>query len=182
MTQPTSTRGTVVLLVDDEPIVAEAIRKMLIEEPGLEFHHSPSAARALPLARLVRPTVILQDLVMPDIVGFSLVRLFRADARIANVPIIVLSSKEEPRHKSRAFELGASDYLVKLPDKIELIARVRAHSRSYVAQTERDEAYKKLESVHRQLEAANAELQRLTVIDPLTLLPNRRRVDVALDS
>lgn len=118
---------------------------------------------------------------MPDVDGFTLVRFFRADPETSAVPIIVLSSKEDPRDKSRAFEIGASDYLVKIPDKIELIARVRAHSRSFLAQLERDEAYRALAALKHQLEVKNAELQRLSTVDGLTGLANRRRFDEVLD-
>ena len=47
--------------------------------------------------------------------------------------MIVLSSKEEPTIKAQAFALGANDYLVKLPDKLEVLARIRYHSRGYIA-------------------------------------------------
>jgi sigma-B regulation protein RsbU (phosphoserine phosphatase) len=73
----------------------------------------------------VQPTVILQDLVMPDIDGLQLVKFFRANKATREVPMIVLSSKEEPAIKAQAFALGANDYQVKLPDKLELIARIR---------------------------------------------------------
>jgi two-component system chemotaxis family response regulator WspR len=172
---------SVVLLVDDQAIVAEALRLMLANQPDIELHVCDDAARALPLARELRPTVILQDLVMPDVDGFTLVRFFRADPELAAIPIIVLSSKEDPRDKSRAFEVGASDYLVKIPDKIELVARVRAHSRSHLAQLERDEAYQALAALKHQLEVKNAELSRLSTIDGLTGLANRRRFDEVLD-
>ena len=89
---------------------------------------------------------------------------------------MVLSSREDPRDKSRAFEIGASDYLVKIPDKVELVARLRAHARSFIAQLERDEAYKALDAVRAQLEASNQELHRLTTVDALTQLANRRQL------
>jgi two-component system chemotaxis family response regulator WspR len=174
--------GVVVLLVDDQAIVAEALRRMLADRPDIAFHACADGALALPTARQVKPTVILQDLVMPGVDGFTLVRFFRADPDTANVPIIVLSSKEDPRDKSRAFETGASDYLVKIPDKIELIARIKAHSRSYLLQAERDAAYRALESLKRELEASNLELARISNQDGLTLLANRRRFDEALDT
>lgn len=154
---------------------------MLANQPDIELHVCSNAATALPRARELRPTVILQDLVMPDVDGFTLVRFFRADPETSAIPIIVLSSKEDPRDKSRAFEIGASDYLVKIPDKIELIARVRAHSRSFLAQLERDEAYRALAALKHQLEVKNAELQRLSTVDGLTGLANRRRFDDVLD-
>ena len=170
-----------VLLIDDQAIVAEAIRRMLADQLDLELLHCADVARALPLAREVRPSVILQDLVMPGADGFTLVRYFRADPQIGDVPIIVLSSKEEPRDKSRAFELGASDYLVKIPDRIELLARIRAHARSYVAHKQRDEAFRALSELKAELEAKNVQLQFLTVTDGLTGLANRRHLDSVLE-
>ena len=68
---------------------------------------------------------------MPEIDGLTLVRQFRADERFRDVPIIVLSTKEEPAVKAEAFAVGANDYIVKLPDRLELLARVRYHSRGY---------------------------------------------------
>jgi two-component system chemotaxis family response regulator WspR len=170
----------VVLLVDDQPIVAEAIRRMLADQPDIQLVTCDNAPAAIPRAREVRPSVILQDLVMPEVDGFTLVRFFRADPGTSAIPIIVLSSKEDPRDKSRAFEVGASDYLVKIPDKIELVARVRAHSKSYLAQLERDEAYRALEALKQELEIKNQELARLSIQDGLTGVSNRRHFDQVL--
>jgi two-component system chemotaxis family response regulator WspR len=174
-------RTIAVLLVDDQAIVAEAIRRMLADQGDIELHHCSDVALALPMARNVRPAVILQDLVMPGADGFTMVCAFRADPEIASVPIMVLSSREDPRDKSRAFEVGASDYLVKIPDKVEFVARLRAHARSFIAQLERDEAYRALDAVRAQLEASNQELHRLTTVDALTQLANRRYLDETLD-
>jgi two-component system chemotaxis family response regulator WspR len=182
MSMTINKRTPIVLLVDDQAIVAEAIRRMLAEQPDVQFHHCSDVTLALPMARKVGPTVILQDLVMPDADGFTLVRFFRNDPQTANIPIIVLSSKEDPRDKSRAFELGATDYVVKVPDKVELVARIRAHSRTFIAQAERDDAYRALELIKAELEANNAALQRLAILDPLTGLANRRCLDQVLDT
>jgi two-component system chemotaxis family response regulator WspR len=174
-------QAAVVLLIDDQPIVAEALRRMLAEHREIEFHACTDVGLALQVARKVRPTVILQDLVMPDIDGFTLVQFFRADPHVSKVPIIVLSSREDPRDKSRAFQVGASDYLVKIPDKIELLARIQAHSRSFLAQRERDAAHEELKALKAQLELANAELHHLSTTDALTKLCNRRKLDVTLE-
>jgi sigma-B regulation protein RsbU (phosphoserine phosphatase) len=138
-------RGVTVLLVDDQPIIGEAVRRMLAGEEGIVLHYCQQAAAALGMAAEVRPTVILQDLVMPEIDGLELVRRFRGDERFSDVPIIVLSTKEEPAVKAEAFALGANDYIVKLPDRLELLARVRYHSRGYVALMERNEAFAALQ-------------------------------------
>lgn len=70
MDQPTA---IVVLLVDDQPIVGEAIRRMLAGHPDITFHFCADAQRAIDTAAAVRPTTILQDLVMPGVDGFTLV-------------------------------------------------------------------------------------------------------------
>jgi sigma-B regulation protein RsbU (phosphoserine phosphatase) len=98
------------------------------------------------MAESVGPTVILQDLVMPEVEGLELVRRFRADERFRDVPIIVLSTKEEASVKAEAFSLGANDYIVKLPDRLELVARIRHHSRGFVALLERNEAFAALQA------------------------------------
>ena len=86
-------------------------------------------------------------------------------------------AKRIQRVKSNAFSLGANDYLVKLPDKIELIARIRYHSQAYITRIQRDEAFRALRESQRQLMEANVELQRLTNVDALTGLQNRRYFD-----
>jgi two-component system chemotaxis family response regulator WspR len=172
----------VVLLVDDQAIVAEAIRRMLVSEKDIDLHYCNDPKLAIETAAKVAPTVILQDLVMPDIDGMMLVRFFRGHQATRSVPIIVLSSKEAALDKSEAFSNGASDYLVKLPDRIELIARIRAHSRSYLAQMQRDEAYRVLSELQIQLEQKNEELERLSSLDGLTGIPNRRIFDETLEN
>ena len=138
-------RGASVLLVDDQPIIGEAVRRMLAGEEGVTFHACSDAQAALDKAAEVQPTVILQDLVMPGIDGLELVRRYRADERLRDVPVIVLSTKEEPAVKAEAFAVGANDYIVKLPDRLELIARVKYHSRGYTALLERNEAFAALQ-------------------------------------
>ena len=133
-----------VLLVDDQPMVGEALRQMLAGVPNLEFAFCPDPRQAIRTANEFKPTVILQDLVMPDIDGLVLVKFFRANPATADTPMIVLSSKEEAVTKAEAFAAGANDYLVKLPEAIELIARIKYHSRTYMLLQERNAAYKEV--------------------------------------
>lgn len=169
-----------VLLVDDQAMIAEAVRRALSSEEDIDFHYSQDPTRAIKLAAEINATVILQDLVMPEIDGLMMVRYFRVNKATAKIPIIVLSTKEEATYKSEAFKLGANDYLVKLPDKIELIARIRYHSQAYINQLERDEAFRALEVSREQLAEANRTLQRLSSLDGLTGIANRRSFDGTL--
>lgn len=163
-----------VLLVDDQAMIGEAIRRALLGQPNIEFHYCSNPGRALEVAEKIKPTVILQDLVMPDIDGLTLVRRYRANPVTKDIPIIVLSTKEEAAVKSAAFAQGANDYLVKLPDEVELIARIRYHSKAYLNQLQRDEAYRALRESQEELLEKNIELARLTNVDGLTGLNNRR--------
>jgi phosphoserine phosphatase RsbU/P len=117
---------------------------MLAPERDIVFHYCQDPTEAIKKAVEISPTVILQDLVMPDIDGLTLVKFFRSHPKLKDVPLIVLSSKEEAATKAEAFAVGANDYLVKLPDRVELIARIRYHSKGYINLLQRNEAYEAL--------------------------------------
>ncbi len=115
-----------------------------LPEKDIVFHFCRDPTKAIKVALEISPTVILQDLVMPEVDGLTLVKFFRGHKKLKDVPLIVLSSKEEAVTKAEAFALGANDYLVKLPDRIELIARIRYHSTGYINLLQRNEAYEAL--------------------------------------
>lgn len=181
--------SVIVLVVDDQPMIGEAVRRNLAGESDIEFHYCADAMQAVIEAEKIKPTVILQDLVMPGIDGFSLIKAYKENLNTRNIPIIALSTKEEPATKSRAFEAGYSDYIVKLPDPIELAARLRHHSRSFNATIQLDRAYRALRVSQQQLldtnlflQRANNKLQRLINSDGLTGLSNRRHFDEFLET
>ncbi len=150
-----------VLLVDDQAMVCEAIRRALASETDIDFHYCADARDALTLATQIRPTVILQDLVMPGLDGLTLLTQYRAHPATRDTPIIVLSTNENPQIKGQAFALGANDYLVKLPDHLELIARIRYHTRAHLNQLQRDAAYRALRESQQQLINGNTQLLTL---------------------
>ena len=171
-----------ILLVDDQAIVAEAVRRLISDQVDIEFHFVSEAQAALETAIHLKPTVILQDLVMPAFDGFELVRQYRANAATKDIPIIVLSAKEDPKLKAQAFSTGANDYIVKLPDSLELVARIRYHSAAYLNRIQRDDAFRFLRESQQKLAEANIELQKLAALDGLTGIANRRRFDEVLKS
>ena len=158
-----------VLLIDDQPIIGEAVRRMLAGEEDIIFHHCKEALKAVEEAERIKPTVILQDLVMPDVDGLTLVKTFREKDSTREIPMIVLSTKEEPKIKAEAFAMGANDYIVKLPDRLELIARIRYHSRGYIALLERNEAYQALFASQKLLKNDVAQAAKYVV----SLLPDK---------
>lgn len=146
-----------VLVIDDQLIIVEAVRRMLADEHDIILHSCCDPTQALRIANQCSPTVILQDLVMPDIDGLTLLRFFRANSSTRDVPLIVLSGKEEPLIKDQSFSAGANDYIVKLPSKLELVSRVRYHSSSYIRLLQRNEACAKLAASQEKLQVEHAQ-------------------------
>ncbi|HEX4796096.1 MAG TPA: HD domain-containing phosphohydrolase [Humisphaera sp.] len=167
----------VVLLVDDQAIVVAAIQRQLAAEQDIEFHACTNPAAAVETAARLAPSVILQDLVMPDVDGLDLITSYRNHAATRQTPLIVLSSQEEAKTKAEAFRRGANDYLVKLPQPVELIARIRYHSRAYrlLLQAEALHEAEKQRLIHaRQKDALRA---RNTLIFGLAKLAESRDSD-----
>lgn len=143
--------GPVVLMVDDQPQMAAAIRDLLAGESDIAFHACLDPRQALAAVVRVTPTVILADLVMPQMDGLTLVRLLKAYPATRDIPVIVLSAMEEASRKAEGFAAGADDYLVKVPEQIELIARIRYHSRAYATLIQRNAAHRALEDTQRRI-------------------------------
>ena len=160
--QPAPASGPLgILLIDDQATVGEALRRVFAREPDLELHYCPNPAEAFAWAERLKPAAILLDLVMPGVDGLDLLRQFRQSPGTKDIPILVLSTQDDPRVKSDAFALGASDFLVKLPSQLELVARVRYHARAYLSHVQRDEALRALNESQRRLVESNDALVSL---------------------
>lgn len=116
-----------ILLIDDQRFVGLALARLLDGEPGFELHCCERGAEAGAAADRIRPALILQDLVMPDADGLTLVQAFRQRASTARTPVIVLSGNDDAGTRERALAAGAVDYLVKLPAKDVLLACLDRH-------------------------------------------------------
>ena len=91
-----------VLLVDDQAMVCEAVRRALANQPDIDFHYCADAREALAVANQIKPTVILQDLVMPGIDGLTLVSQFRANPATQGHPHHrAVHQRESRRSKAR---------------------------------------------------------------------------------
>jgi len=111
----------VVLLVDDQAIVGHAVKQMLQGEADIKLHFCQDPTKALAIANELRPTVILQDLVMPEIDGLMLLKFFRGNPSTRETPMIVLSSKEEPATKAQAFALAEAVGNRNLPAALRIL-------------------------------------------------------------
>lgn len=125
------TYQTTVLLIDDQIIISEAVCRILSSDSNIAFHYISDPTQAIEQAIALAPTVILLDMVMPEMDGLMLLRWLRSHPATRDIPIVMLSSKEDANFKAEAFAEGANDYLIKLPDPVELIARIRYHSKAY---------------------------------------------------
>lgn len=164
------------LIVDDQPIVIEHL-KLMLAGSGICSEYVSDPLQAVDIAVRFQPTVILQDLLMPALDGMELMARYRENLELKSVPIIVLSASDDAFQKEQCFLQGANDYLVKLPHRIELLARIRYHSKAYLATIERDEAFHFLQVSQERLGAANVLLQKLNGLDGLTGIANRRKFD-----
>lgn len=173
-----SQRSLRVLVIDDQELAAGLACEMLGAEPDIEVGCLYDARQALARAMVFQPGVILIDLCMPTMDGFSVIMQLRAEPATANIPIILVSSEDAPQQKVRGFGAGANDYLVKWPARAELVARVRYHAEAHRARTERDQAYASLQTSQEQLlqrtrelelsQAALHQAQKLEAIGQLT--------------
>jgi signal transduction histidine kinase len=176
MQEPVS--PTRILLIDDESLSADLLLDMFSVEPDIVLQFQPDARLAEETALAFDPTVILVDLRMPGSDGFDVIRRLKALPQTARTPVLMLSSVDLPDIKASGFAAGATDYLVKWPDRVELVARVLAHSRAFLLARERDRANAALHESREQLlertrdlMAAQAELQearRMEAISKLT--------------
>ncbi len=113
--------GRTVLVVDDEPMVREVVTTYLIRD-GLEVTEAADGASALRAFEKSRPDLIVLDVMLPEIDGYSLLSEFRSRS---NVPVIMLTARGEETDRVLGLELGADDYVVKPFSPRELAARVR---------------------------------------------------------
>jgi len=114
-----------VLVVDDEPDLVELVRFNL-KEAGYEIDAARSGREALALLRRRPPDLLILDLMLPDVSGTEICRQVRSDARLAGIPVLMLTAKSEEVDRIVGFELGADDYVTKPFSPRELVLRVRA--------------------------------------------------------
>jgi two-component system KDP operon response regulator KdpE len=120
-----------VLIVDDEPAIRRLLRTSLGAQ-GYRTCEAETGAAALAAAASEKPDIILLDLGLPDMDGLDVIRALRAGA--TQIPIVVLSSRDDERGKVAALDLGADDYVTKPFGMNELVARLRTALRHRIQQ------------------------------------------------
>ncbi|MBI2940084.1 MAG: response regulator transcription factor [Chloroflexi bacterium] len=117
--------GRKILLVDDEVKIVRIVRAYL-ERDGFQVLTAADGRLALDLVRRERPDMVVLDLMLPEVSGWDVCRALRREPMTADVPIIMLTARDDVADRIVGLELGADDYVVKPFDPKELLARVHA--------------------------------------------------------
>ena len=163
-TQEINGAKSFVLIVDDSPTIRMSLSRIVKGEfIAIEAENGEEAWEHIMGDERIE--VVLTDLSMPGLDGFGLVSRLRNSviSRIQNLPVIVVTADDDTDAREKAFQVGANDFISKNSDRVEILARLKAH--------------RKLALTIRQLEESQRELREQANSDTLTGLPNRRFFD-----
>jgi two-component system, cell cycle response regulator len=121
--------GAKVLLIDDSVSSSRLVRFWL-EADGVQFLNAYNARQGIELAIAHSPDVVLLDVCLDDMDGFEVCRQLKSTDECRSTQIIFLSALEDVEQRARGLDAGATDYVIKPCERIELIARVRAALRT----------------------------------------------------
>lgn len=120
-----NTKNSTVLVIDDDPNVGDLLQRYLIKE-GMGVEVTNNGDEGLRVAREIHPDVIILDVLMPGLDGWAVLSLLKADPKLADIPVIMLTIVED---KGMGFALGAADYLTKPIDRDRLSLILKKYSR-----------------------------------------------------
>ncbi|WP_298927852.1 Hpt domain-containing protein [uncultured Ramlibacter sp.] len=129
---PAQPQIPLVMVVDDSITVRRVTQRLLARE-GYRVVMAADGLQALERLAEEKPTVVLSDIEMPRMDGFDLARNIRADARLADLPIIMITSRIAEKHREHAMELGVNNYLGKPYSEEELLSLVKHYCSAAVA-------------------------------------------------
>ena len=113
-----------ILIVDDDVSITE-LMKALVKMEGHQPTTVNDSTKAIEVANSVHPDLITLDLMMPGLTGFELCDLLHNDPKFANVPIVIVSARDDRESKEKAIELGAKDYITKPFGIDELMNKIK---------------------------------------------------------
>jgi len=173
-----------ILIVDDSPDSRSLLQTMLESAGQTDVHCVESASAAFRYLGLDNPEpahpavdLILMDIQMPGVDGIEATQKIRAVGVFQDIPIVMVTAKSQVENLQAAFRAGAMDYLTKPVKRVELLSRVHSALQLKRELDRRRVREQELLGVARRLEAANAILLRLSAVDELTGIANRRRFD-----
>ncbi|GLO78039.1 MULTISPECIES: response regulator transcription factor [Sulfitobacter] len=116
--------GKHVVLVEDETNIAEAIRFLLGRE-GWRVETLANGATAVEVIRKASPDLVMLDVMLPGKSGFEILKELRADAALADLPILMLTARGQTRDREIALEAGVSRFMTKPFSNADMLAAVR---------------------------------------------------------
>lgn len=117
-------RGTV-LVIDDSPTETR-IFVTTLTRAGYRVESASDGEQGVEMARRIMPDLILMDVIMPVLNGFQATRILHRDSATADIPVIMVTTKDQPTDRTWGLRQGAVEYLVKPVDPAELVQRVTA--------------------------------------------------------
>ena len=117
--------GQKILIVDDNPVNLDFLKGIL--QTDYTVLATVRSSLTMDIAQTKSPDLILLDIMMPEMDGYEVCRRLKADKKTAGIPVIFVTSKEDPVDESKGFELGCVDYIKKPFNPIVVCARVRTH-------------------------------------------------------
>jgi twitching motility two-component system response regulator PilH len=117
--------GGTILVVDDSP-TEQHVLKSILEKAGFDVETAADGQEGIDQAKRLKPKVILMDVVMPVLNGFQATRKLREDSETSDIPVIMVTTKDQETDKKWGLRQGAEDYLVKPVTAEDLLQRVRA--------------------------------------------------------
>lgn len=114
-----------ILIVDDDIIITNLI-KILVSMEGHEPTTVNDSLQAVETAHAVNPDLITLDLMMPGLTGFELCELLHNDPKFANIPIIIVSAKDDAESKEKAKQAGATAYITKPFGVDDFIGKIKS--------------------------------------------------------
>ncbi len=114
-----------VMIVDDEPLNVTVVRKFLQRAGYEKFDEVTDATKAISRVYSEEPDLLLLDLMMPGVSGLEILETLRTDPRLSSLPILILTASCDRETRAQALNLGATDFLSKPVDPVELVPRVR---------------------------------------------------------
>jgi CheY-like chemotaxis protein len=113
-----------ILVVDDDPSMRSKLRQAL--EPYYDVHEAKDGMEAVELSsKIPTPAMIVSDIVMPRVDGFTLAKIFRGNPMLRRVPIMFISSRNTPQEATQALVLGACQYVPKTTPVSEIVTKIR---------------------------------------------------------
>jgi type IV pili response regulator len=113
-----------ILIVDDSPTEAEVVRIML-ESEGYSVLWADAADKGIKMAEEKRPDLILMDVVMPGMSGFQAMRKLMRNPETRDIPVLMLTTKDQESDRAWGLRNGAREYFVKPPEKAALLAQIK---------------------------------------------------------